>query len=438
VTRERPIRPSAADAAGRSRATRRKPLAQAAPEREAARPWLGWVVGAAAVAALAYGALREGPEREATASARDGTAPSRRNPPRRERLASQQGTLRPSAPPPEAGGPLDGTTLGGLRWDAGSWGGELDPGEPSPPAPEAPTEPAATRGDRVREARADAGPRHPPLPPGHPALDEPAAPPEEAPEEPGVSIIRRLDLTVIRRWQQPGLCQQANRASAARRVTMSRFRRVDWPPDALLFLDPRLFRSTQKTLLESLEVAEREIAEQLAIRPSRPDVFAYRDTALLLAGSCANDGVVAYYDGNLHVVATHADVQESITHEYTHHALMTAGLIGPAWAQEGIAMNVARETWWQTPEWLERVAAQPFSLEVMERTVPYTMSSEEALSFYVQAGAMVRCAILAEPEGLRGLVQRLRAGAWGGSLEYELPPLADPSALGACVRALSK
>jgi hypothetical protein len=301
--------------------------------------------------------------------------------------------------------------------------------------------------------RTDAGEAQPALPPGHPPLAtlpvaaqaQQAEPAEvmaeaEAEAEPANPTIRRVQVTVIRRWQQPGLCEKKGGASAAaRRTMMARFRRVSWEPDAILFLDPRLPWSTSYTLLDPLEAAEQEIAAQLGLHPTRPNVFAYRDTQLLLAGACTNDNVVAYYDGALHVVATHADLQQSVVHEYTHHALMTAGgLVAPAWAQEGIAMNVARETWWQSPEWLERIAARPYSLDIMERSVPYTMTSEEALAFYVQSAAMVWCATLDDPDGLRGLVRKLSRGNAGGTLEYELPPLAEPSALRACGREIQE
>jgi hypothetical protein len=279
---------------------------------------------------------------------------------------------------------------------------------------------------------------HPALPPGHPGLPPAPAPDdapiEGAPVEQAPRVVRHVEVTIISRWQQPGMCEKSGPAAAARRTMMARFQRVKWEPNAVLFLDPRLPFGTQRNLFGPLENAEREIAEQLDLHPTRPDVFAYRDTQLLLAGGCTNDNVVAYYDGDLHVVATHADVQQSITHEYTHHALMTSGLVAPAWAQEGIAMNVARETWWQTNEWLDRVAARPFSIDVMERTVPYTMTSEQSLAFYVQAAAMVWCSTLDEPEGLRGLVRKLISS--GSTLDYELPPLAEPSGLRACTREI--
>jgi hypothetical protein len=230
------------------------------------------------------------------------------------------------------------------------------------------------------------------------------------------------------------MCERTGAASAARRTMLARFNRVPWD-DAIVFVDPRMPISMGRELFKPLETAEREIGTQLALYPSRPDVFAYRDTQLLLAGGCTNPNVVAYYDGDLHVVPTQADVQQSVTHEYTHHALMSSGLIAPAWAQEGLAMNVARENWWQTRWWLDRVAAQPLSLDVMERSVPYTLPAEKALAFYVQAAAMVWCATRDDPEGLRGLVHKLSQNT-GSILEYELPAIAEPSMLRSCEREI--
>jgi hypothetical protein len=115
---------------------------------------------------------------------------------------------------------------------------------------------------------------------------------------------------------------------------------------------------------------------------------------------------------------------------------MSAGMVEPAWAQEGIAMAVARETWWRQRGWLERVVEHPFSLEVMEHTVPYTLSSEQAVLFYVQAAAMVGCATLDESGGLASLVRGLTPRAGSRGVDYTLPPLAEPAALRACASEL--
>jgi hypothetical protein len=116
---------------------------------------------------------------------------------------------------------------------------------------------------------------------------------------------------------------------------------------------------------------------------------------------------------------------------------MSAGMVGPAWAQEGIAMAVANETWWRQSEWLDRVAEKPFSIDTMEQAVPYTLNSDQALLFYVQAAAMVTCALQDEPGGLVGLVRSLRQRR-GGALDYTLSGRADPRFFRACANSLSR
>lgn len=267
--------------------------------------------------------------------------------------------------------------------------------------------------------------------PSQPAPDDPVAS-----DEPSPPVQRHFVQFLATRWQQPGLCAAGSRAAAARSAMLLHFRRLYWENDASLFLDPRLSNAIQPRLVDQLEAAASTVRQQLELEPRRPNVFAYADDRLLLAASCANEDVVAYYDGAIHLVPSHADVAQSVVHEYTHHALMSAGLMGPAWAQEGIAMTVANETWWRQREWLDRVAEKPFAIETMEQAVPYTLSSEHATSFYVQAAAMVACALQDEQAGgLVGLVRALRRSR-GGALDYTLPGLADPRFFRACAKQL--
>lgn len=264
--------------------------------------------------------------------------------------------------------------------------------------------------------------------------DEGEPPPEEAPEP---APTRRVSITVLESRTQPGLCKGSNDALDAREALMARFHAVSWDSGSLLYLDPRLAPGAHVSLVADLEQAENELRRVLQLAPPRPDVFAYYDTRLLLAGGCTNDEVVAYYDGALHVVPSHDDVAQSILHEYTHHALTAAGLIGPAWAQEGIAMHMAGETWWRGG-WMTRVLERPFSLEVMESAVPYTLRSDQAGLFYAQSAAMVACAMRDDPRGLRGLVESLAAGNDRGELSYQLPSAAAPLAWRRCFTDLAR
>lgn len=305
-----------------------------------------------------------------------------------------------------------------------------------------PEQPPVALGSRAAEPSVPPHPRAPALhtleAASEPGVDELVQPEAAEHGSEAPAIERRVELVALRRWQQPGLCPTDTQAARARELMIRRFRVMDWDTGAQLFLDPRLALGTHTSLLDQLESAENEVTHQLAITPPRPNVFAYLDTRLLLAASCANADVVAYYDGAVHVVPAHEDVAQSVLHEYTHHALASAGVAGPAWAHEGIAMLVARETWWSQREWLERVAERPFALDDMETVVPYTLSSEQATAFYVQAAAMVACAIHEEPGGLKALVQELAGGSRGGGVSYQLPPLADPRHFRACVRQLSR
>lgn len=295
---------------------------------------------------------------------------------------------------------------------------------------------ASNAGDEPRSSGSRPASRHMlrfELPSAPPELEPERAEPEP-PAQPAVRQ-RQVDVTVLRRWQQPGLCALADEASAAHQGLIARFRAIEWG-GARLLLDPRLPIGSEAALLAQLERAERETAASLALRAPRPDVFAYADTQLLLAAACTNAEVVAYYDGALHVVPSDTDVEQSVLHEYTHHVLMSAGMIGPAWAQEGIAMHVARETWWRDARWLARLSDEHFALDDMESVVPYTLTADQAVLFYAQSAVMVACASEDEANGLAGLVSALAAGSDGRELTYDLPAAAAPASWRACVRGL--
>ncbi|WP_437752150.1 translation initiation factor IF-2 [Sorangium sp. So ce1389] len=283
------------------------------------------------------------------------------------------------------------------------------------------------------------------------ALEPPSPAREQEPLEPPLDEVptkaataprraRRLEQSAFQRRLQPGLCTDPREAARARETLISRFRDEPWGDAARLYVDPRLPDDAHLPLLYHLEQAERAVFAQLKLEARRPDVFAYLDTELLVAAACTNRGVVAYYDGALHVVTTRSDIQASVLHEYTHHVLMSHGMLGPAWAQEGIAMHVARETWWLDPVRLEQVRDAPISLEVMEQAVPYTLRTEDAVLFYVQAASMVGCFARGDGARLRRLMDAmgtLEEAAPGGSSD-ELSQLLEPSTWQSCIDALMR
>jgi hypothetical protein len=305
-----------------------------------------------------------------------------------------------------------------------------DPAEAAPEWLEPALEPDA--GAALPHAAA-AHPLPQPLPPSSPGGE----PPAEAKRAERPPRQRQVNLTALRRWRQPGICSRPDEARAAHEQLLARFRRGDGlSAGAQLYLDPRLEPGAELPVLGYVQDAERILQQELQLAPGPPDVLLYQDSQLLLAAACTNADVVAYYDGALHVVAADPDLRASVIHEFTHHALMTAGIIGPAWAQEGIAMHVAREEWWLRRELLERVSQRPFSIDSMETAIPYTLVTEQAVLFYVQAGAMVECATRDTPEGIAGLVGALNMLPEGDMLSYQLPVLAEPSRFQSCMARL--
>lgn len=246
---------------------------------------------------------------------------------------------------------------------------------------------------------------------------------------------RRIALTPLSAWSQPGLCATSDEADATREKLTKSFRYVDHQAIAQLYLDPRLPTDAEAGVLPLLEQAETEVKRRLGLQPPPPTIYVYSDTQLMKAAACINEDVVAFYDGALHLVVNRPDLQESVTHELTHHALFKSGLIGPAWAQEGIAMLVAREAWWRDPARLQALLREPFAPTQMEELIPYKLSSEQAVTFYVQAALSVDCLLARRRWSLQQLADTLRAGSDPSSVSYDLPELRDGAFLRDCVLA---
>ncbi|MGK3961121.1 translation initiation factor IF-2 [Sorangium sp. So ce118] len=361
----------------------------------------------AVVARVAWMARRSG---AASSSARYRSSPP----------AVPSGAFAPAPPPPRA-----------LPGSASAVPSQAAPGKP-PTAPTWLRAPAPGPEDQAALVPPSPGPDpEPPEPPPDEVPTKAAAAPRRA---------RRLEQSAFQRRLQPGLCTDPREAARARETLISRFHDEPWGDAGRLYIDPRLPDDAHLPLLYHLEQAERAVFAQLKLEARRPDVFAYLDTELLVAAACTNRGVVAYYDGALHVVTTRSDIQASVLHEYTHHVLMSHGMLGPAWAQEGIAMHVARETWWLDPVRLEQVRDAPMSLEVMEQAVPYTLRTEDAVLFYVQAASMVGCFVRGDGAGLRRLMDAMgtaEEAAPGGSSD-ELSQLLEPSTWQSCIDALMR
>ena len=205
-----------------------------------------------------------------------------------------------------------------------------------------------------------------------------------------------------------------------------------------LHLDPRLPDGAEATVFGLVDQARSAVSRGLGLSSPAPAVYVYFDEQLLKAAACINEDVVAFYDGALHLVVGRPDLLVSVVHEYTHHALFSSGLMGPAWAQEGIAMNVAGETWWRRPELLQALLQLPFSADQLDRTIAYKLPSQQAVSFYVQSALTVECLKATRGWTLQQLTDTLRAGNASDSLSYDLPELERSSFLGDCVAAIGR
>jgi hypothetical protein len=267
------------------------------------------------------------------------------------------------------------------------------------------------------------------------SLEQPAPPSKPAAH---LGRQRWVQLARLRARMGAGLCADADAASEAQDQLRSQFRALDWGDTARVYVDPRLPRSVDAALLQELDQTEREVGSALGVLPPRPDVFAYFDQALLQNKSCADESVSAFYDGALHALVTERGMLQRLLRQYARHALVSRGLVGPSWAREGIALEIARESGWREPSVLARIANPPAALDALEHELPDIASAPQADLFYARAAAMVRCALRQRSDGLPGLITELDVKQARGELSYRIPSGAEPAQLRSCLAALSR
>jgi hypothetical protein len=149
---------------------------------------------------------------------------------------------------------------------------------------------------------------------------------------------------------------------------------------------PEASVSFLRSILPELPVLTRTV---LGIDAPLPPIYLYPSVEALRRNSCVNQAAVAYYDGAIHVAflpndPSHGELRKSLAHEYAHHVLISQGVEGPTWFQEGEAMVVARE--WSTDY---RFDSGLLDLDTMSEAFPHTASLAFARDFYGQAYTMV-------------------------------------------------
>jgi hypothetical protein len=126
-----------------------------------------------------------------------------------------------------------------------------------------------------------------------------------------------------------------------------------------------------------------------------PEVYVYRDVQQLLDVSCVNRAALGYYDGAIHLSGDlrHGvqSLAQTVIHESVHHVLLQLGVAVPMWLHEGLAMELAGETWWAEPSlglvpWLQ---GQHLPFEALAGAFPHTADETFAMAAYYQSLVMV-------------------------------------------------
>lgn len=215
-------------------------------------------------------------------------------------------------------------------------------------------------------------------------------------------------------WKFRGLCQDETMTSAdsSRARLLDEFVRHE-VDGANIFLDPAVSTSALKVMERLVLEAHGIVSTLFGVDAPRVDIYFYRDAALLRASSCINEIAVAFYDGDIHISGDlgFEQLRKNVIHEYTHHALNSAGVELPMWLQEGGAMYAAEETWWMHSEAQALLYQGSLPLDEMVWAFPHGVDQDFAVTVYVQAITMVRMVVDLEGEkALADLVDALTDG----------------------------
>jgi hypothetical protein len=200
------------------------------------------------------------------------------------------------------------------------------------------------------------------------------------------------------RWGQAGLCPQQDAAAvlARRFAALAGFRTIVVGGTDLR-VAPEIPSMKVDQVAAMLDRGRARTSQILDWDPSapHPPAILYRDDEQLRRTSCINQGAIGYYDGTIHISADpkHAvwHLEETVVHEYVHHALNSLGVRAPMWFHEGLAMHAARERWFLDPRlglvhWLE---AEHLPFAALVAAFPHTADERFAAATYYQGYKMV-------------------------------------------------
>lgn len=152
-----------------------------------------------------------------------------------------------------------------------------------------------------------------------------------------------------------------------------------------VYAAPGVAAAAVEAVRSYLEPLHQFATGQLGLESEPPPILIYPTTAELRAHSCTSKTALAYYDGAIHITAELTELRSSLRHEYAHHVLVSNGIAGPMWFQEGTAMSFARDC---RPDAWQRWREHPLDLERMLTGVPHTAAPEDAAAFNAQACVM--------------------------------------------------
>jgi hypothetical protein len=153
-----------------------------------------------------------------------------------------------------------------------------------------------------------------------------------------------------------------------------------------IYVAPGAPPSAVESVRSRLERIHELSVSQLGLDSEPPLIYVYPSVEEVRAHSCTSKIAVSYYDGAIHLAADDTELESSLRHEYAHHVLVSNGIAGPMWFQEGAAMAFGRDC--PTGAW-KLWRAHRFDPKQMISALPPAASLATVTEFNAQACIMM-------------------------------------------------
>jgi hypothetical protein len=197
---------------------------------------------------------------------------------------------------------------------------------------------------------------------------------------------RATSLGALSRWHAPS-CGDADAAKVAeaRGRYLSTFRGVT----ETLRAHADSAEADVEVVRQQIERLQMAADSRLGIAAPLPATYLYPTVEALREHSCTSQRALAYYDGAIHLAREgrfDGGLRASLSHEYAHHVLVSHGVTGPFWLQEGTAMAFASDVpggYWSS--WRK----SPLPLADMVDGPARGSSPHVTTAFHAQAAIMI-------------------------------------------------